>query len=179
MGNHYPAYTTDGGVSCYVVEAIPRNEWLPNYYLNKMIYWLDQHSLFPLRIEQYNRTGKLTLVTVRTATLDNPQLGERGYAVQLDLSWDLSLDLMTASIHKVIPRKWSEVEKSVFFQPRGMPREWVLPALAGFPRLNTSDEFFLRPHLDEGKFPEDRKIELAPELAARIAEQERVGHLVF
>ena len=32
MGPDYPLYTADGGVKCYVIEAIPRPDWLKNYY---------------------------------------------------------------------------------------------------------------------------------------------------
>jgi hypothetical protein len=30
MGKNYPAYTAEGGAPCYVVEAVPRPDWLPN-----------------------------------------------------------------------------------------------------------------------------------------------------
>jgi hypothetical protein len=30
-----------------------------------------------------------------------------------------------------------------------------------------------------GKFPQERKIDISPELAARIEAQEKAGHLVF
>ena len=106
MGEKYLGYTANGAVPCYVVEAVPRIEALPNYYLSKLIYWLDQHAFFPLRIEQYDRAGKLTFVTVRTATHANPKLKERGYAGFLELSWDLPRDMMTASIHTVISKEW-------------------------------------------------------------------------
>jgi hypothetical protein len=86
MGEDYPGYTANGAVPCYVVEAMPRPELLPNYYLSKLVYWLDQRSFFPLRIEQYDRTGKLMFITVRTASLANPKLKEREYASFLELS---------------------------------------------------------------------------------------------
>jgi len=60
-GRRYPAYTADGGVECYVVESVPRPEWLPNYYRSKLIYWIDKHFFCPLRIEQYDQAGKLIL----------------------------------------------------------------------------------------------------------------------
>jgi hypothetical protein len=102
MGNDYPAYTADGGVACYVVEAVPQKEWLPSYSLSKLIYWLDQRSFFPLRVEQYDRTGKLTVITVRIATHANPQLGDWGYATLWELAWDIPRDLLAASTHGVI-----------------------------------------------------------------------------
>jgi hypothetical protein len=45
--------------------------------------------------------------------------------------------------------------------------------------LNSPEEFYLRPRLDVGKFPQERKIEIDPELAARVEAQEKAGHLVF
>jgi hypothetical protein len=179
MGNEYPAYTIDSGVPCYVVEATPQREWLPHYSLSKLIYWLDQRVFFPLRIEQYDRTGKLTEITVRIATHANPRLREHGYAMLLELAWDIPHDVMIASIHSVIPREWSEEEKKIFFSHDPMPREWVPQSTNSVAVLNAPEEFYLRPSLDEDKFPEARYIALPPELTARIAAQEREGHLVF
>ena len=179
MGEKYPGYTATGAVPCYVVEAVPRTEALPNYYLSKLIYWLEPQSFFPLRIEQYDRAGKLTFVTVRTASHANPTLKERGYAGFLELSWDLPRDMMTASIHTVIPKEWSAEEQQIFFNPESLQWHWPFPALAQFPQLNNAEGFFLRPDLYLDKFPRERKIVLSPELAGRINAQERAGHLVF
>lgn len=177
MGEHYPGYTVNGAIPCYVVEAIPRKEAVPNYYLSKLIYWLDQPSFFPLRIEQYDQTGKLTFVTVRTASHANPALKDRGYAGFLELSWGLQRDIMMASIHTVIPKEWSEEERPLFFHPESVQWKWPFSTLAQFPRMNSAEEFSLRPDLYIDKFPRDRKIELSPELTARINAQERAGHL--
>ena len=130
MGEDYPGYTANGAVPCYVVEAAPRPESLPNYYLSKLIYWLDRRAFFPLRIEQYDQTGKLTFITVRTASHANPKLKERGYAGFLELSWDLPRDLMTVSIHTVIPKDWSEEERQLFFHPESVRWKWPFPGLA-------------------------------------------------
>jgi hypothetical protein len=179
MGEKYPGYTTNGAVPCYVMEAVPRSESLPNYYLSKLIYWLDQLAFFPLRIERYDQAGKLTLVTVRTASLVHPELKEHGYAGFLELSWDLPRDMMTSSIHTVIPKEWSAEERQLFFHPESVQWQWPFPALAQFPQLRSAEEFYLRPDLYIEKFPRDRKIELSPELTARINAQERAGYLVF
>jgi hypothetical protein len=179
VGEDYPGYTANGAVPCYVVEAVPRKESLPNYYLSKLIYWLDQRSFFPLRIEQYDRTGKLTFITVRIASLMNPKMKERGYAGFLELSWDLPRDMMTSSIHTLIPKDWSEEERQLFFQPESVQWKWPFPALAQFPQLHSAEEFYLRPDLSIEKFLQERKITLSPELTARIKAQEREGHLVF
>ena len=41
------------------------------------------------------------------------------------------------------------------------------------------DQFYLRPRLYLDKFPHHRHIQLAPRVAARVAAQERAGHIVF
>ncbi len=179
MGKDYPAYTPDGGVSCYVLESVPKKDWLPNYYLSKLIYWVDQCSFFPLRIEQYDREGKLLLINARIGTRANPELGQRGYAVLFDLWWNLPLDLMTASIHGIIRKKWSEADQKIFFSTGFMRREWFLEPPKSLMGLNSPEEFYLRPYLDQEKFPEARPIEVSPELVARIEAQEKAGHLVF
>ena len=179
MGNDYPLYTADGGVKCYVVEASPRPEWLPNYYVSKMIYWLDQQSFFPLRIEEYDEDGNLIFINARIGVRANPQLGDRGYAVLFDLWWDMPIDLLSASIHGILPRDWSEKDKRIFFSPGFMRREWFLEPPKSAMTLNSPDEFYLRPSLDEEKFPAERKIALSPELEKRIEAQEREGKLVF
>lgn len=179
MGNDYPAYTANGGVPCHVLEAVPQNEWLPDCYLSKLIYWLDQRSFFPLRIEQYDKAGKLTLITVRIVTHANPQLGEQGYAMLLELSWDIPRDLMTASTHGVIPKTWSAEEQQAFFHPGGRPREWMPQAAGSLEQFREAAQFYLRPSLNEDKFPDERLIALPPELIARIAAQEREGHLDY
>lgn len=99
MGESYPAYTPDGGVACYVVEARPRPEWRPTSHLAKLIYWLDRHAFFPLRIESYDREGNLARIEVRTARLLNPRLGERGYASHFFLFWDVARDYLSYDIH--------------------------------------------------------------------------------
>jgi len=65
MGKDYPYYTADGGVECYVVEARAREDWLPDYYAPRILYWLEKHSFYPLRTEQYGQDGKLAFIEVR------------------------------------------------------------------------------------------------------------------
>jgi hypothetical protein len=86
---------------------------------------------------------------------------------------------MTSSLHTVIPKEWSAEERQLFFQPESVQWKWLFPALAQFPQLRSAEEFYLRPDLYVDKFPQERKIELSPELTARITAQEREGHLVF
>ena len=63
-----------------MVEATRRKDWLPHYRMGRLIYWLDKHSFYPLRIEQYDNDNQLRVIEVRNAYLVNPALEERGYA---------------------------------------------------------------------------------------------------
>ena len=126
MGEKYPYYTPDKGVKCYVVEARAKEEWLPDYYAPRILYWLDQHYFYPLRIEVYGRKeGQLLLVEERIAKLMNPRLKERGYHNLINLWWDPQLDLLAYSGHDAHQlRQWSEKDKEVFFNPDFMRRGW-------------------------------------------------------
>ena len=179
MGKDYPLYTVDGGVKCFVLEAVPKSDWLKDYYISKLIYWVDQQAFFPLRIEQYDKAGNLMYVNARIGVQGNPALGDHGYAVLFDLSWDIPIDLLSASNHGILRRTWSEEDKKIFFSTGFMRREWFLEPPKSLMSLNSPDEFFLRPALEQGKFPAERKIQLSPELTARIEAQEREGRLVF
>ncbi len=179
MGKEYPLYTVDGGVKCFVIEATPKSEWLKDYYVSKLIYWLDQQTFFPLRIEEYDKEGNLVFVNARIGARANPALGDHGYAVLFDLSWDIPIDLLSASNHGIMLRTWSEEDKKIFFSPGFMRREWFLEPPKSLMSLNSPEEFFLRPTLEPDKFPRERKIQLPPALTARIEAQEREGRLVF
>lgn len=180
MGKDYPAYLPDGGVACYVVEAKVRDEWLPGYYAPRILYWLDQHALYPLRIEEYDREGKLIFIETRVAEHRNPALKERGYGMQLDLYWDVTTDLMTYSTHDGHQlREWTEEDKKSYFNPDFLRRVWFIGGVKSQAEIQTPEEFFLRPALFEDKFPNERNINLPPDLRARINAQEKAGQLVF
>ena len=180
MWDNYPFYRSDGGVACYVVEATTRQEWLPNYPTSKLIYWLDRHYFYPLRIEQYDHDGQLQVVEVRIARQDNPALGDTGYAALLTVYYDVSLDLMSYSIHDAhLLKTWSDKDKAVVFGPDFMRRGWLMHPLKTQTLVNTPDEFYMRPRLYPDKFPQDRTVVLSPEVAARIRAQEAAGRLVF
>lgn len=181
MGDSYPHYTSDGGVECYVVEARAREDWLPQYYAPRILYWLEKHSFYPLRIEQYDREDNLAFIEVRISNMFNPALGERGYGPLFILYWDIASDIMSYNIrdnHRV--KHWTAKEHKFFFYPDFMRRQWYLDtsvksqAEAAYP-----EQFFLRPSLEEGKFPKERAIRLPAEIAARVQAQESAGQLVF
>lgn len=181
MGKSYPYYTANGGVECYVVEARAREDWLPNYYAPRILYWLEKHSFYPLRAEQYGRDGKLALVEVRLTDTFNPDLGERGYGPLFILYWDVPSDVMTYMVrdnHRL--KHWNQEEQQVFFNPDFMRREWYLDtSVKSQVEVAQPEQFFLRPALDEGKFPGLRSTEIPAEVAARVQAQEAAGRLVF
>ena len=81
--------------------------------------------------------------------------------------------------HGFVKKEWSEQDKEIFFSAGFLRREWFLEPPKKVMGLNSPEEFYLRPRLDAEKFPQDRKIDIPPEIAARIEAQEREGHLVF
>jgi hypothetical protein len=180
MGEAYPFYTPEGGVECYVLVAEPRREWLPDYAASKLVYWIDKHYSYPLRIEQYDSQGKLLSVQVRLARHDNPALGRDGYANFVSLYWDPRVDLMNYSLHdahRVL--EWTDGEKAVIFSPDFMRRRWLKYHRRTHAVILSPEQFFLRPSLEAGKWPEERPMHLAPDLEARIRAQDTAGHLVF
>jgi hypothetical protein len=180
MGRDYPAYTPEGGVACYVVEARTREEWIPGYYAPKIIYWLDQQTFFPLRIEEYDANGVLTYIEDRTAHLVNPESGNKGYEAHIFLSWDLPQDLMSYDVHDAYrPQSWSTIDQKVFFSPDFLRRVWFVAPLKSQATVPNPEAFFLRPALYREKFPQERRIEISPQLEARIRAQETAGQLVF
>ena len=180
MGDAYPWYMPEGGVRAYVVEATAKPDWLPNYYAPRIIYWLDQHTFFPLRIEQYGPDGKLIFVSVRLGAQINPALGERGYGSVAHVDWNLSADLLSYLFTDVtMAQPWTTADQALFFTPGFLPREWRLTSLKSQAEVPTPQEFFLRPALEEEKFPQVRHIEISAELRARVQAQEQVGRLVF
>ncbi len=180
LGDDYPLYTADGGVPCYVVEARAREDWLPGYYVPRILYWLDQHAFFPLRTEMYDREGRLSQIEVRMTKLLNPALKERGYGPFIILDWDVPLDLMTYIVRDGLRlMEWSAADRLTFFSPDFMRRQWFLTLVKSQLAVTTPEEFFLRPALERDKFPTERHIQLSAELEERIRAQEAAGRLVF
>jgi hypothetical protein len=180
MGDLYPAYRKDGGVECYIVESVPRPEWLPNYYRSKLLYWIDKHFFCPLRIEQYDRAGKLILVAERIERSEYPEDGRHGYTPLIVLYWTVDIDLMTAAFHDYHRKmNWLNDSWESYFNPEFLRRGWFLSPYKSRGEVLRPDQFYLRPLLYPDKFPNHRHIELSPGVAARVAAQETVGHLVF
>jgi hypothetical protein len=162
------------------VKARVKEEWLPHYYAPTIVYWLDQHHFYPLRIEQYGRDGTLIFIETRLATLLNPALGDKGYGLLFNYYWDVTLDYTRYSVHDAHEvREWSKQDQEVFFNPAVLPRKWHFAPLKSQVEVTSAQQFFLRPALERDKFPQERKIVLPPELEARIQAQEAKGYLIF
>jgi hypothetical protein len=180
MGENYSFYTPNKGVECYVVEARPREDWLPDYHASHLVYWLEKHSFYPLRIETYGRDGNLSRIEVRLTKLVNTALGERGYSPFMQIYWDVATDLITYNIRDGIRlTQWSATDALTFFSPDFMRRQWYLIPIRSYLGIDRPEEFYLRPRLEPGKFPEHRVSQLPAALTERIRAQDAAGQLVF
>jgi len=180
MGDDYAFYTPADGVECYVVEARPREDWLPDYHASRILYWLEKHSFYPLRTETYDSDGKLSRVEVRLTKMVHTALGERGYSPFIQVYWDLATDLITYNIRDGIRlMQWSPEDALTFFSPDFMRRQWYLAPVRSYLGIDRPEEFYLRPGLELGKFPEHRTTQLSAELTERIRAQDAAGRLVF
>jgi hypothetical protein len=180
MGNDYPNYREDGGVDCFVVVSEPQRDWLPDYQVGKLIYWIDQTYFYPLRIEQYDMDGNLKTIQVRFAKRENVDLPDgEGYTNNQSVYWDPKLDLTAFSVHDGHQvRVWDEEEKA-FFTPDFMRRRWLTYPRKSLALVDKPEEFYLRPHVFEGRFPSERKIQIAADVAGRVEAQNAKGQLVF
>ncbi len=180
MGDDYLFYTKEGGIDCWVLETTVKEDWLPNYYAPKIIYWLDKHYFYPLRMEQYGRDGNLIFIETRIATHRNPNMGDKGYSILFNHYWDVTLDYMRYSVHDTHHLKeWSAEDQEVFFSPGVLPRMWYFAQRKSQSEVLTPEQYFLRPTIDQEKFPAHRKIELSEDIKAKIRAQNEAGHLVF
>jgi len=180
MGDDYSYYTPGGGVRCYVVEARTRADWLPEYHASHLIYWLETHSFYPLRTETYDRDGKLSRVEVRLTQIVHSALRERGYSPFIQVYWDLESDILTYNIRDGVRlMRWSPEDVLTFFSPDFMRRQWQLVPVRSYLGVDHPEEFFLRPGLEPGKFPDRRPLHLSATLKDRIQAQDAAGRLVF
>jgi len=180
MGDDYLFYTPGGGVRCYVVESRTREDWLPNYHASRVLYWLETHSFFPLRTETYDRDGNLSRVEVRLTKMVNQALGERGYSPFIQIYWDVASDIITYNIRDGIRlMQWSTADELTYFNPDFMRRQWYLVPIRSYLGVDRPDEFYLRPSLELGKFPEQRPIKLPEVLMDQIRAQDTAGRLIF
>jgi len=111
----------------------------------------------------------------------NPTIGERGYGPLLITYWDIASDTLTYSVrdnHRL--KKWTPEEQQFFFNPDFMRRQWYLDlTLKSQMDVVEPSQFYLRPSLEEGKFPNERPMQIPAEVATRIQAQDAAGRLVF
>jgi hypothetical protein len=180
MGDDYPHYIPGNGVKCYVLEARSRADWLPDYHASRVLFWLETHSFFPLRTETYDREGKLSRVEVRLTKMVHSALGNRGYSPFIQVYWDVASDILTYNIRDGIRlMQWSPTDMLTYFSPDFMRRQWYVVPLRSYLGVEQPEEFYLRPGLEPGKFPEHRSVRLSEALAERIRAQDGAGRLVF
>ncbi|MEZ0123044.1 MAG: DUF1329 domain-containing protein [Candidatus Reddybacter sp.] len=180
MQERYPFYREDGGVNCFVVVGTPKKDWLPDFEVSKVVYWLDQYYFYPLRIERYDKEGKLKMIEVRIAQQENKALpnGE-GFASNLVVYFDAELDLISYSLHDAhLMQEWTE-EDLAAFTPDFMRRRWLKYPQQSQSMVNSPEEYYLRPSLFAERFPSERSMTVSPAIAARITAQNKAGHLVF
>ncbi len=180
MGDDYQHYTANGGVECYVVDARPKEDWLPDYHASHVVYWLEKRSFFPLRTETYGRDGKLSRVEVRLTKMVHKALGDRGYSPFIQVYWDVASDIITYNVRDGIRlMQWSAADTQTYFSPDFMRRQWYLVPVRSYLSVEQPEDFYLRPKLEPGKFPEQRNLELPAFLMERIQAQDTAGRLVF
>ena len=111
----------------------------------------------------------------------NPAFGELGYAKFNTAYWDPRSDLMSYTLHDA-PQvlDMSAEEGDLVFRPDFTRRNWLKSSLRKSQALVPSpDQYYLRPQLYLGKFPETRTINIPDYVTRRIALQDAAGHLVF
>ena len=60
-----------------------------------------------------------------------------------------------------------------------MRRDWLKYPQQSQSMVRSPEEYYLRPSLLAERFPSERSMAVSPAVAARIAAQNKAGHLVF
>ena len=180
MSERYPFYRDDGGVNSFVLVATPKKQWLPDYKVSKIVYWVDQYYFYPLRIERYDENNRLKMIEVRLAHRENKALPEgQGYASRLVVYFDAEDDILSYSLHDAhMIYNWSKEEEALF-TPDFMRRGWRRYPQNSQSMVSSPEQFYLRPDLLEDHFPDVRAASVSPSVQARIEAQNKAGHLVF
>ena len=180
LGDSYPFYRPDGGIDCWVLKATIRSDWLPDYGEKTLIFWVDKHYFYPIRMEKYGLKDELMMVEVRFADLVNKELGQFGYSSITTVYWNIEQDLIGYSQHDgLAPHPWTAEQEKMIFTPEFMRRQWLVEPIKSLVVIRDPEKFYLRPKTYPGKFPHDRNPTLPPAVQARVDAQEAAGHLVF
>jgi hypothetical protein len=183
MGDDYPAYTSDRGVPCYVLEGMENPEFVTLKF-PRIILWVDMHALREIRRERYDRDLNLAAVIESRNRLELKDRGKWGYSNLIHLSWNIQTDHMSVNhfdFHR--PPKTFKVDPDnpeAYFRPNPVAMcSQMFPVPESAMVFRDPEEFYLRPKLMADKFPEDRKIKVEAQLLNRIESQERENRLVF
>ncbi len=180
MGDDYPHYRADGGIDTFVLKATVREDWLPGYGEKTLVFWVDKHFFYPLRMEKYNTKGELVMIETRLAEHQNKARGDFGYAALSTVYWNVEHDLVGFSLHDgLAERDWTPEQQKMIFTPEFMRRKWLIDPIKSQAVIRDPEHFYLRPRLYPAKFPGERNPNVPPEIQARVDAQEAAGHLVF
>ncbi|MFP6780633.1 MAG: hypothetical protein VCB59_02955 [Gammaproteobacteria bacterium] len=180
MGDDFKDYLPNNGVDCWVIKGTMKPDWLPDYREKYLVIWIEKNSFFPLRIEKYGHDDRIMMVEERLAVMEYPSRGDFGYGSFNSVYWNVDHDLISYSFHDSHSvRDWTEEEEQMIFKAEFMRREWLVEPLKSETRIESPDEFFMRPHLYTDRFPNHRNMTLSPEIEARYQAQEAAGKLVF
>jgi hypothetical protein len=183
MGESYPAYTKDGGVPCYVIEAtVNQNAFAQN--ASKVLLWVDMHAFRELRRERYDLNNELETVTTAIYHQERKDKGAWGYSILIYLAWRVSRDHMTAhhyDFHRT-PKTFTvdPEHPENYFKPNPVSMaSQMFPVPQSIMLPGDPEQFYLRPKLMLDKFPQDRNIKLSEKMTRLINGQNKGNQLVF
>jgi len=125
MGNEFPLYTADGGVSVMSSEHFPARVGGRQVLMNKINLLADQQSSFRCVGESTMRRERIFIMHGRDCE-PIQRLLINGYAVLFDLWWDRAFDLLSAS-HSWHPAaiRGRKTDRESFFSLAFIRREVV------------------------------------------------------
>jgi hypothetical protein len=183
MGDDYPSYTQDGGVCCLVLEGTANPDFISLTH-PKIILWVDIHAQRELRRERYDAAGNLAAVMEARYRLELKNKGKWGYSHLIRLTWDIQTDHLSADhcdFHR--PPQTFEVDADnpeTYFRPNPIAMcSEMFPVPGSTMVFRDPEQFYLRPKLMAGKFPESRKINIDPGTVKLINAQNKAQKLVF
>lgn len=183
MGTDYPAYTSEGGVPCYVLEATAnRDFFVPGH--SRLVLWIDMYAHRELRRERYDLNNNLAAIMEAKNRLELKEKGKWGYSILIYLAWDLQNDHMSVNhydFHR--PPRTFEIEPEkpeTYFRPNPVFMESeMLPVPLSTMVFSDPEAFYLRPKLWPEKFPGSRRISLSEKTLRLIRAQNKERKLVF
>jgi len=183
MGDDYPDYTQDGGVPCYVLEGLTNSDFFSPKH-KRLILWVDMYACRELRRERYDLKNNLVAIMERRNRLELKDKGEWGYSILIHLSWDLRTDHMSVNhydFHR--PPKTFKVDPDnpeTYFRPNPIAMcSEMFPVPFSTMVFRDPEQFYLRPKLMAGKFPQNRKLHVPGKMLKLIKAQNKADQLVF